>query len=388
MLNFNTILKQCRANARRPQYRCVRRPVIEFLTPRMLFDTNGFSLDSTAEAEASGMVPDFSLVDANPNSAKYGDSVSPHDYHGRVTGWFFADSTSEFDRKQFADLHSIEDELVAENPADVIEIVGINEVGSEQGVALMVEGQHLPLLQDLDANHDGEPDARSRWLVVPHELVVLNAELKDAGVINLATYDLENSDNFLAVKQIFAGVLHGRAFWKNPTNPLDVGGDGQMSAVDDVLHSINELNHPSITAGGRLPLPMPGRGPAPYFDVNGDGFLSAVADILPVINFFGRNAGEGEGPSAATDEVDRPAGTMPLLPTVQQHAAEVTSSPSTRSRRLVSLDSENATPAYSHTAITNIIAVEDQHTETAHAWDKRPAELLDLLTETQEITDI
>lgn len=38
-------------------------------------------------------VPDFSLLDVNVNSARHGDLVSPVDYRGTVSGWYFGHST-------------------------------------------------------------------------------------------------------------------------------------------------------------------------------------------------------------------------------------------------------------------------------------------------------
>lgn len=46
--------------------------------------------DSGFEA---GLVADFSLPDQNPNSARTGQSISPRDYLGDVSGWYFIHST-------------------------------------------------------------------------------------------------------------------------------------------------------------------------------------------------------------------------------------------------------------------------------------------------------
>ncbi len=40
-----------------------------------------------------GLVPDFHLADVNPGSARYGQDVSPRDYLGKVSGWYFGHST-------------------------------------------------------------------------------------------------------------------------------------------------------------------------------------------------------------------------------------------------------------------------------------------------------
>lgn len=40
-----------------------------------------------------GLVADFNLPDQNPNSARVGQSISPRDYLGDVSGWYFIHST-------------------------------------------------------------------------------------------------------------------------------------------------------------------------------------------------------------------------------------------------------------------------------------------------------
>ena len=40
-----------------------------------------------------GVSPDFCLVDINPRSPRSGDSISPRDYLGEVSGWYFIHST-------------------------------------------------------------------------------------------------------------------------------------------------------------------------------------------------------------------------------------------------------------------------------------------------------
>lgn len=38
-------------------------------------------------------VPDFGLADVNLTSPTYNETVSPRDYIGQVTGWYFGHST-------------------------------------------------------------------------------------------------------------------------------------------------------------------------------------------------------------------------------------------------------------------------------------------------------
>ena len=77
--------------------------------------------------------------------------------------------------------------------------------------------------------------------------------------------------------------------WQNPTNRLDVTGDGVVSSRDALL-IINWLN-----ANGAGPI-TPGIAGPPYRDVNGDDQVTPVGDVLPVINYLNSLAtGEGEG---------------------------------------------------------------------------------------------
>lgn len=46
----------------------------------------------TAEGEATAM-PDFHLVDLNPASSRYNQSISPRDYLEQVSAWYFSHST-------------------------------------------------------------------------------------------------------------------------------------------------------------------------------------------------------------------------------------------------------------------------------------------------------
>lgn len=51
-------------------------------------DDNG-----TGPGPGLGAVPDFRLVDVNPNSVTYDHPVSPREYVGEVSAWYFGHST-------------------------------------------------------------------------------------------------------------------------------------------------------------------------------------------------------------------------------------------------------------------------------------------------------
>jgi hypothetical protein len=67
--------------------------------------------------------------------------------------------------------------------------------------------------------------------------------------------------------------------WEHTGMPLDVSGDGNVTALD-ALQVINALN-----ASGARPLPPPSAGssPPPYLDASGDNNLTALDGLL-VIN--------------------------------------------------------------------------------------------------------
>lgn len=41
---------------------------------------------------SGGVEPDFRLVDVNPASARSHESISPRDYEGQVSAWYFGHS--------------------------------------------------------------------------------------------------------------------------------------------------------------------------------------------------------------------------------------------------------------------------------------------------------
>jgi len=50
--------------------------------------------DATEPTEPSrNAAPDFALRDVNPGSASFDETISPRDYLGQVSAWYFAHST-------------------------------------------------------------------------------------------------------------------------------------------------------------------------------------------------------------------------------------------------------------------------------------------------------
>lgn len=64
-----------------------------------MLGTGGLGMGGVPGAGGAGgglipvLVPDFAILDANPNSATSGQFVSPRDHLGRVSAWYFGHST-------------------------------------------------------------------------------------------------------------------------------------------------------------------------------------------------------------------------------------------------------------------------------------------------------
>ncbi len=65
-----------------------RHPQVESLESRNLLSTT-----SSSTAEGADRVADFALLDVNPTSATFNQTVSPRDYLGQVSAWYFGHST-------------------------------------------------------------------------------------------------------------------------------------------------------------------------------------------------------------------------------------------------------------------------------------------------------
>ena len=53
----------------------------------------GCAEEGTTEERIEGRVSAFRLVDQNPTSSRFSQEVSPRDYVGRVSVWYFGHST-------------------------------------------------------------------------------------------------------------------------------------------------------------------------------------------------------------------------------------------------------------------------------------------------------
>lgn len=49
--------------------------------------------DGDPAEPAADALPEFAVADANPASARFGENVSPRDYLGEVSAWYFGHAT-------------------------------------------------------------------------------------------------------------------------------------------------------------------------------------------------------------------------------------------------------------------------------------------------------
>ncbi|TPW18014.1 MAG: hypothetical protein FD129_150 [bacterium] len=63
------------------------------LTLSVLVAACGEDDNDNAPPPVEGVVPDFSLLDVNPNSSTYNTGISPRDYRERISAWYFGSST-------------------------------------------------------------------------------------------------------------------------------------------------------------------------------------------------------------------------------------------------------------------------------------------------------
>jgi len=89
----------------------------------------------------------------------------------------------------------MQDELLTENPATIIRLLGCNQIGAEGGNPSMVAGRVLPWTQDTAAQH-----VWTQWRVDYRDLVILDANNVPVGVFNLTIHNLADAANYATLK--------------------------------------------------------------------------------------------------------------------------------------------------------------------------------------------
>jgi len=81
-----------------------------------------------------------------------------------------------------------------------VQILGVNETGHASGNASITNGRDLPWLQD-----EEEVDLWTSWGITYRDVVVLDAEGKVDGVMNLTDNDLSDPDTYEAMRELLRG---------------------------------------------------------------------------------------------------------------------------------------------------------------------------------------
>ena len=96
----------------------------------------------------------------------------------------------------------MQNELLAENPATTIRILGINLIGSESGNSAICDGRDIPWLQDTVVE-----EVWLAWQVATvDDVIILDEDNIPVAVYNLVENDLSDSENYAELKQILKEV--------------------------------------------------------------------------------------------------------------------------------------------------------------------------------------
>ncbi len=93
-----------------------------------------------------------------------------------------------------------------------IQILGVNAVGHESQNELASSYADIPWLQDVDPNGDLEPDVWDAWQIAYRDVVVVDKENVPVGTFNLTTHNIQYSDNYNELLQMFVSTASGADF--------------------------------------------------------------------------------------------------------------------------------------------------------------------------------
>ena len=107
-------------------------------------------------------------------------------------------------------MNNIIDELTGEFPHLAIQILGVNEAGFESGNQQIIdEGRTLPWLQDVDLDTDDNSDNWTAWGVSYRDVIILDGTNWPVGVFNVTDNNLQESENYEALKQLLLETAQG-----------------------------------------------------------------------------------------------------------------------------------------------------------------------------------
>ncbi len=144
---------------------------------------------------AGDPAPSAALPDVNTQSATYKRDVSPGDFVGRYSCWYFGRATDTACRAQFVELDSLQKGLAAAIPEAGIQVVGVNRSTDALGNGGITAGLALPWLQD-----SSDSDAWNLWMAHSGDLFLLDPTDHVVFLEDLNSFDLQVPANLDSLK--------------------------------------------------------------------------------------------------------------------------------------------------------------------------------------------
>lgn len=287
-----------------------RRLRLEMLEARHLLHGVGEMPGSVAGEGETAPMADFTLPDVNPTSPTADQNVSPRDWLGHVSAWYFGSALCGSCTTQFRHMDTLQQELQDTYPLLRIQLLGINERGHAPGNPSATENIDLPWLQDEDTNSDGMSDVLVSWQATFGDVVILDGNNVKVGGFPANSHNLAVGANYAALREMLVdAAMTSQLPWRNPNQPLDVDNNQVITPLDALI-VINRLNS---LGSGSLPPPVVNQSPPPFYDTSGDNQVTPL-DALQVINYLNNRppvpAGEGESVAAAVWAI----GVSPSIP--------------------------------------------------------------------------
>jgi molybdopterin-guanine dinucleotide biosynthesis protein A len=206
-----------------------------------------YGIESQAADDGGGgipeseKVPNFNLEDVNATSTLFGTNVSPRDYDGNVTAFYFGLATCNYCTAQFGHLNAMQNDFDTNDPNLGIEIVGINQAGRESGNSSVTAGNNIPWLQDVDLDQNGKADAWEDWQAQLRDVIIVNAQNEEVSKINLTPNDLADAANYALLRSMITDAI--AAVNDSPT----INQPSDLALLEDAVTQLVSLA--GITAG-------------------------------------------------------------------------------------------------------------------------------------------
>jgi hypothetical protein len=182
----------------------------------------------------SEKVPDFSLEDVNATSPLFGTNVSPRDYDGNVTAFYFGLATCSYCTAQFGHLNTMQTDFDNNDPDLGIEIVGINLADRESGNSSITAGIDIPWLQDVDLDENGESDTWEDWQAQLRDVIIVDAQNQEVSKINVTSNDLGDSANYTLLRTMITDAIAAESEAEAELT------EATVTAVQDTIDTIAE----------------------------------------------------------------------------------------------------------------------------------------------------